>query len=824
IGNKNVDAPAGSVLQYHWVLKTNGISGFSADVEMTYYESDVYVEAPYNVSDYITARLLNDGSGSWNKYTSDDFDESNQLLKFAFTNVDDEEIEGDYTAGIDDAIPDQVPFYETNQSGSWTNGAIWTPNVSGGPQGAMVLINADDTVYMPSNFQKSYITTIDGRAEVDSTFGHRLGEVDGTGTLYTKRASLPAGDYTDFFSSSGGTLEYGGIGPDYDILASFSYVNNLKLSGTGERRFPNQDITLLGDLIIDGEDATLEVINDHDQKITIEGDISFVTGSFDAGSGASAIVEMNGSAAQTITGSFTGTDEFYHFTINNSNGVNLSGPIDINGDLTFTSGIITSSAANILSITNIASTVSGYGSSNYVDGPMRKLLSNGSTFEFPVGDASRYGLVEVVSTNTSGSQYWEAEYYNANPHASYDTSSRLAPLEMVSGNEYWRIEGPAAGTRESGVKIRWDANSILPAMTDDRPNNLHIAEWIGGGTDEWQSVGSGPANIVDNGINDGTIKTSAAVALDEHYFTIGTEESTPLPTAGFLTLDTTICDGATVGLRVQLTGDPNWTIYVWDGTSTNTYAAIATSPYSFDVSPGVTTTYTIDSVSDNTPITTGATIFGSPVIVTVTDLPALQTVNGGGGYCAGGAGVAVGLDGSEAGMTYELYLGGVPTGSTVAGSGAAVSFGNQTAAGTYTVEATNDANTNCTQTMTGNAVVTINPLPVASIVATAAVDTVCDGTNTELTVTVTIGAAPFDITVSDGTDSDNTPAYTPPPDWTFNPGTAPVYDGTPGGKTTYTYTITTITDNNGCTDTNLDTVDVVVVKEPVTGNVFANPN
>ncbi|MCK5171398.1 MAG: hypothetical protein KAQ75_16080, partial [Bacteroidales bacterium] len=199
-----------NVLQYHWVVKSSGITGFSADVEMEYYDADIWVTSPYDVTDYITARLLNDGSGSWNKYTTDDFDEANDLCLFNFVNVGDDGIEGDYTAGIDDAIPDQVPFYETKASGSWTDGTIWTPNVTGGPRGAMVRINAAHTVTMPSNFKSSYTTEINGTLKVDSTFGHRLGEVNGTGILYTKRASLPAGYYTDFFSTSGGTLEYGG--------------------------------------------------------------------------------------------------------------------------------------------------------------------------------------------------------------------------------------------------------------------------------------------------------------------------------------------------------------------------------------------------------------------------------------------------------------------------------------------------------------------------------------------------------------------------------------------------------------------------------------
>ncbi|MFT3909182.1 MAG: M36 family metallopeptidase [Ferruginibacter sp.] len=82
----------------------------------------------------------------------------------------------------------------------------------------------------------------------------------------------------------------------------------------------------------------------------------------------------------------------------------------------------------------------------------------------------------------------------------------------------------------------------------------------------------------------------------------------------------------------------------------------------------------------------------------------IQTVTGGGSYTNGGVGVPVGLSNSEVGVSYQLLLGGNPIGSPVAGTNAAISFGNQTQQGTYTVFATTAL---CAQTMLGSATVTI---------------------------------------------------------------------------------------------------------------------
>jgi hypothetical protein len=92
--------------------------------------------------------------------------------------------------------------------------------------------------------------------------------------------------------------------------------------------------------------------------------------------------------------------------------------------------------------------------------------------------------------------------------------------------------------------------------------------------------------------------------------------------------------------------------------------------------------------------------------LTLLDLPSPFNVTGGGSYPSGGSGVPVDLSGSETGVTYSLFLDGSPI-STLNGTGSALSFGDQTAEGTYTVVATN-ISTGCTQNMTGDAVVIIS--------------------------------------------------------------------------------------------------------------------
>lgn len=75
---------------------------------------------------------------------------------------------------------------------------------------------------------------------------------------------------------------------------------------------------------------------------------------------------------------------------------------------------------------------------------------------------------------------------------------------------------------------------------------------------------------------------------------------------------------------------------------------------------------------------------------TVFQSPTVFTLEGGGGYCLGGDGVEITLDGSETGVSYELYLDGNPTGNTVEGTGSEISFGFVTDEGYYIAVASND--------------------------------------------------------------------------------------------------------------------------------------
>lgn len=186
----------------------------------------------------------------------------------------------------------------------------------------------------------------------------------------------------------------------------------------------------------------------------------------------------------------------------------------------------------------------------------------------------------------------------------------------------------------------------------------------------------------------------------------------PLPNVHAVTGGGAYCVGG-AGMPVDLsTSDVGFDYQLYNGiTPVGAPVSGTGSTLSFG-SQTAAGTYTVRS----TDMTTGCmSVMSGSAIITIDPLPTAYNVTGGGSYCSGGAGVLVGLNSSDAGVDYELYIDGIATGIIVPGTGVAISFGMQTTAGIYTVEAENTLTT-CTNNMSGSATVAINPLPVAYVV------------------------------------------------------------------------------------------------------------
>ncbi len=525
INNINSTHPAvidpANVLKYYWEAESIGISGFSGNILLHYYASDVKGGPE---SSYIAAQLLIPGT-NWSKAATgpatDNVNEANHTITFNYSNSSN--LTGQYTAGNDAAIPTTVPQYISNKDGNWTDNTIWTPTGGttypcpvGGPNGFIVTI--DHEVTANANYCFAYKTTINNKLKaINPYYGHNFGSVYGDGTLYVESFVFPAGRYSTFLDCAGnGTIEYGGTGV-YDINAAlYSSTPRVLISGTGTRILPDKNLTICKQLKIDdGSLGSLTLDNSiNNRRLTINGTFErYHNGIFKSGTGSNAVVEFAGSSAQTIGGSlgdFIGTSAFNSFEINNSAGliINTNGNIEVNGNLLLTNGIISTTNTNKLTITNFSVSCvfpDGGSANSYIDGPLIKKLNQGDPlFKFPVGKKA-YGLGNNLSLRATqnGTLLWIVEYFNPNIYPSY-----AAPLTAVNTKEYWNVSGVPA-TNQAYIDLGWNnASDLTPLMTLNGLSDMRVAEY--NGTD-WIEIPSSTVSGSDD--YNGTVETSSRAAI-----------------------------------------------------------------------------------------------------------------------------------------------------------------------------------------------------------------------------------------------------------------------------------------------------------------------
>ncbi len=492
-----------NVLQYYWQIESSGISGFAGNVLLQYLPGDVAgVE-----SNYVAAKLV-PPAYTWSKAPSgpatDNVDEINHQINFIFSGSSN--LNADYTAGKDIAFPIEVPTYETNNNGNWSDQTIWAPVGSsppcpaGGPTGANVIIDHIVTINTSNIFVVN--TTINNELRIVSpTLGHNLGNVDGNGKIYLEMGNLPGGNYTSFVDCTGnGTVEYGGTG-NYTIIASqFSNLPNMLVTGTGTRVLPNKDLTICKRLLIDGPVLDNSVNN---SKLIINGSMElYNSGGFLSGSGANpaSTVTFAGTSIQTLggpTGNFTGSNKFNNLEINNPSGLNIgvNGLVEVNNKLLLTNGIINTTSANkltLLSTSSDAVTPSGGSSTSFINGPLIKQIINGGSFLSPIGKGTIKGHNFTLTSTAGSTLAWTAEYFTPNP-----TATSLTPPLLVSNTmEYWSVSTSAVTTAK--VKIGWDPFSVLtPLMTVNGIADMRVAQYNAGSWNELASTATGDNNNGD---------------------------------------------------------------------------------------------------------------------------------------------------------------------------------------------------------------------------------------------------------------------------------------------------------------------------------------
>ncbi|MBI3510364.1 MAG: hypothetical protein HY064_06850 [Bacteroidetes bacterium] len=160
--------------------------------------------------------------------------------------------------------------------------------------------------------------------------------------------------------------------------------------------------------------------------INLQGNLT-VSGSITYSGGNARRLIFSGGNAQTVSGA--GALSVYDCQLNkSSNSVTLSRSMTIDNVMTFTSGLINTSAANLLTIASTGS-VTGANNSSFVNGPVRYVGL--SAFTFPVGKNADYQALSY--SGSLGGPFWTETFNNGCTNA-------CTANGVNTGNGAWAID------------------------------------------------------------------------------------------------------------------------------------------------------------------------------------------------------------------------------------------------------------------------------------------------------------------------------------------------------------------------------------------------
>ena len=364
------------------------------------------------------------------------------------------------------------------------------------------------------------------------------------------------------------------------------------------------------------------------------------------------------------------------------------------------------------------------------------------------------------------------------------TTATLTLTGVTSGanNNLYRciISGNCPSINSNGALL---TVNTAPAITTQPPANitvcaaqnalLNVAAGGTGITYQWQVSTNGGATFTSltntapySGVTTTSLSiTGAAAGLNGNVYhcvvsgactpaatTVNTSLTVNTPaTVSANPVNSIVCENSNASFSVTAAGSsPS---YQWQVSSNGgaTFINVANGGVYSGATSSILTLAGVSSGLHNNQyrcIVTGAASCGTANstagVLNINNAPAAFAITGGGSYCAGGAGVPVGLNNSTTGINYQLQFNGTNTGTALAGTGAALNFGNKTAAGTYTAIATNNT-TGCTAQMPGSVTVSIFPQPTVTLNA-APYLSVFPGLTTTVTANAVSGTAPYSYT------------------------------------------------------------------------------
>lgn len=464
-----------------------------------------------------------------------------------------------------------------------------------------------------------------------------------------------------------------------------------------------------------------------------------------------------GNSAQ-LTANFTGASPFSFTYTNGTTPVTI--PAITANPYTFT---VTPSSSTTYSLTSMSNSCGA----GLVSGTATVIVNNNPAASLSAPATVCAGNGINLTVNLTGSSPWNLNYTDGTTAGTANgitSSPHIFSVTPVAGNTYsitgltdaFSCNGTNLGSPVSVTVNDLATVTLAASQTICGSANASLTVNLASGTTPYSfDWTDGTSTFTETGITGSSYVLNLTPAATTTYTVTATSNicggTTPNLTAvitlfpainATLSGPTNVCAGNAAQLTLTVTGTSPYNLQWTDGTITGNENGIATSPYSFSVTPLVGNVYDIDTIWDaNNCYVAG----GSSFTITVDSLPTATLI----GNITACAGAPLPLDIILTGTgPYDLvYFDGtnnVPINGIL---GSPYSILSGTTPGSTTYSLVSVSNTQCgAGTATGTGSITVLPEPVAVLAGNA---NLCGTNSTTLTVNFT-GNAPWSMTYTDG--------------------------------------------------------------------------
>jgi hypothetical protein len=216
---------------------------------------------------------------------------------------------------------------------------------------------------------------------------------------------------------------------------------------------------------------------------------------------------------------------YRNVVINNISGFatdfTMGGTATLLGNMTLTAGVIQTTGANLVALSN-GSSVNIGSASTFVDGPMSIDLGSSAptTLNFPIGKSGTYRPIILAVTHSDATNVtYNVEHFNASAAALGYTLP--GTIDRVSGVRYWNVTRSAVANLTTATATLYYGIGSSDGVTD--PANLRVVKTNGAGSVWFDVGGTGSA------AGTGTITSDPFVTFSIITLGNATGGANPLP-------------------------------------------------------------------------------------------------------------------------------------------------------------------------------------------------------------------------------------------------------------------------------------------------------